>query len=277
MLALGVIARRVGAQSGNPTGGNPPATTQKPDTPRIKATDSIVVGAHLTPDEIEDTKIYDAYQPTYHWKQSTDCPQIVKLCETQIIPMAEKSKSAETRNKFLFLANQSIAGCEMKSGEYQEAEQRYQKLFEYIPVWPGTTDSDYPQVYRSIGTALMMQNRWKEAETALEKSIEIFDEQIDRAAHSDSEFFRGEHRKNLMMSESQARNLLGAAYFRDGLQAEAMDMLEKAYQEAIQSSATPEMIQQIVESGRTASEIIGDQTAKTKWAERTTLPAKSRP
>ena len=264
------------AQTPSPGGSNPPATPEKQSKPkRAKATDSIVVGAHLTPDEIEDGKINDAYQPIYHWSRETDCLQIVKLCETKIIPMAEHSRFEETRNKFLFLANRDIAGCEMKAGNYQEAEQRYQKLFEYIPVWPGTTDSDYPQNYRSIGAARMMQNRWKDAEAALKKSVGIFDEQIDRAAHSDSEFSRGEYRKDLMMSEAQALNLLGTAYFWDGRQTEAMDTLDKAYQEVIQSSATPEMIQQIIENGRAAASMIGDPIAKDKWDKRTAPAGKS--
>jgi tetratricopeptide (TPR) repeat protein len=235
-----------------------------------------VVGAHLTPEEIEDGKINDVYQPIYHWNRETDCEQIVKLCETQIIPMTEHSKFDETRNKFLYLANRSIAGCEMKSGKYQEAEERYQKLFEYIPIWPGKTDSDYLQNYRSLGAARMMQNRWEDAETALEKSIGIFDEQIDRATHSDSEFSKNEMSKDLKMSEAEARNLLAAAYFRDGRQTEAMGVLEKAYEEALQSNATAGMIQQIIESGRTASGIIGDEAAKAKWDART-APAKTLP
>jgi tetratricopeptide (TPR) repeat protein len=277
-LALTLTAQTALAQAANSAGSSPSATVEKQATPkRATATDSIVVGAHLTPDEIEDGKINDVYQPLYHWKQSTDCPQIVNLCVTQIIPMAERSKFEETKNKFLFLANRDIAGCEMKSEKYQEAEQRYQKMFEYIPVWPGITDSDYPQNYRSIGSARIMQGRWKDAQSALEKSIEIFDEQIDKAVHSDSEFSRNEHSKNLMMSEAQARNLLAVAYFRDGRQADAMEMLEKAYQEATKSSATPEMIQQIVQSGRTASEIMQDGTAKAKWDARAETPSKKQP
>jgi tetratricopeptide (TPR) repeat protein len=193
----------------------------------------------------------------------------VKLCEAEIIPLAERSKFDVTRNKFLFLANREIAGCELKSGKYDEAERRYQKLFDYMPVWPGISDSDYPINYQSIGAARIMQSRWKEAEAALEKSIEIFDEQIKGALHSDSEFMKNEHSKNLKMSEAQARNLLAVAYFRDGRQAEAMEILEKAYQEAIQSSATPDMIQQIINSGRMASAALGDSAAKAKWDART--------
>lgn len=276
-MILSVAVTHLPAQAPNPSGTNPQGTTKKPDTPRVTATDSIVVGAHLTPDEIEDGKINDTYQPIYHLNRQTDCGQIVSLCETKIIPMAEGSKFAETRNKFLFLANREIAGCEMRAGKYAEAEKRYRELFDYIPIWPGITDSDYPQNFEAIGTALLMQNRWKEAEEPLEKSIQIFDEQISKAAHSDLDFVRNEDSKNLKMSEAQTRNLLAAAYFRDGRQTEAMETLEKAYLEAIESSATPAMIQQIIESGRAAAKQLGDSAAKEKWDARTAPQAKSQP
>ena len=270
LAVLILIGNPALAQDKKPEQSNPQTSPNNSSSPkRGTAHDSIVVGAHLTPEEIEDGKINDAYQPLYHLKKPADCPQIVNLCEAKIIPMAEQSKFAVTRNKFLFLANREIAGCEMNSEKYQEAEKRYEKLFDFIPVWPGKGDSDFPINYRSIGTARMMQGRWKDAEEALEKSVSIFDEQIELALHSDSEFMRNEHSRNLKMSEAQARNLLGAAYFRDGRQKEALDALEKAYQEAIQSNATPQVIQQIIESGRTASAALGDAASKAKWDART--------
>jgi tetratricopeptide (TPR) repeat protein len=276
-LMFTAAANRVASQATDQSSAIAPGTAKKPETPRVTASDSIVVGAHLTPEEIEDGKINDVYQPIYHWSRQTDCPQIVMLCETKIIPMAEGSKFDKTRNKFLYLANESIAGCEMRAGKYQEAEQRYQMQFKYMTVWPGTTDSDYPENFRAIGTARIMQGRWKDAETSLEKAIELFGEQIDTAMHSDSEFFRNEHSKNLRVSEARVRNLLAVAYFRDGRETEAMGMLEKAYQEALQSSATPEMLQQIIESGRTAAAMIGDSSAKQKWDERNVPIGKSPP
>lgn len=268
------------AQTPNINDQNPTSPTRRTTPPRVTAKDSIVVGARLTPEEIEDGKINEAYQPLYHLKRPGDCEKIMNLCETQIIPLAEKSKFEETRNKFLFLANRSIAGCELDTGRHTEAEQRYQKLFDYVSVWPGKTDSAYPQIYSSIGSARLLQGRWKEAQAALEKSIEIFEEQIEKALHSDSEFSKNEYSRDLKMSEAQARHLLAAAYFRDGRQAEAIDMLEKAYQEAIQSSATPvapELIQRIIESGRTASAALGDATAKAKWDARTPPTARNSP
>jgi tetratricopeptide (TPR) repeat protein len=267
-LMLSVAVHRPPAQAPNPNGTNPQGTAKKQDPPRVTATDSIVVGAHLTPEEVEDGKINDVYQPLYHWKQATDCPKIVELCETKIIPMAENSKFEETKNKFLFLANRDVAGCEMKAGQYEKAEQRYLKLLDLSSKWPGKSDSDYPQIYGSIGSARLMQGHWKEAEAALEQSVSIFDEQIEQALHSDLEFFRNEQSKNLKMSEAHSRNLLATAYFWDGRKTEAMETLEKAYQEALQSSATPEMIRQIIENGRTAARLIGDVAAQEKWEAR---------
>jgi hypothetical protein len=145
------------AQQQDPKPANPPAQEQSSSKKHITAKDSIVVGAHLTPEEVEDGKIEDAYQPLYHLRKPNDCAQIMQLCTSKIIPMAETSKFNETRNKFLFLANRDIASCEMQSGQYQDAENRYQKLFEYMRVWPGISDSDYPINYRSIGTARLMQ------------------------------------------------------------------------------------------------------------------------
>ena len=253
----------------NPPSGSPDKTSQGK---RVTAHDSIVVGAHLTPEEVEDGKVNDAYQPLYHLKKPNDCPQIEKLCKTEIIPMAEHSKFELTRNKFLYLANRDVAICELRTSRLQEAEQRFQKMFEYIKVWPGTDDSDYPLNYRLIGEARIMQMRWKDAEESLEKSIAIFGEQIDRALHSDSEFSRNEHSKNLKMADAWARNLLAVAFFREGRETEAMETLEKAYQEAVQSNADAETIRQIIEAGRVVSDSLGDAAATEKWKARTSPP-----
>jgi tetratricopeptide (TPR) repeat protein len=261
------------AQDQKPEQSNPPtSSTKSSPQKRVTAHDSIVVGAHLTPEEIEDGKINDVYQPLYHLRKPQDCTEIVNLCVTKIIPMVEQSKFEMTRNKFLYLANRDVASCEMDSGKYQDAEERYEQMFDFIKVWPGTEDSDYPINYRLIGSARLMQGKWKPAEEALEKSIAIFDEQIERALHSDSEFTKNEHSKNLKISQAQALDLLAAAYFQDDRKNEALETLEKAYQEAIRSSATPKMIQQIIDSGRRASAAVGDGASKAKWEARTTVP-----
>ena len=278
VLVLALTAGGLAGQSTAPGSGSGQAPSDKKSgAPQIKATDSIVVGAHLTPEEQEDGKINDAYQPLYHLSRQTDCDQIVRLDQETIIPMAEASKFSVTRNKFLFLANRDIAGCELRAGKYQEAEQRYEKLFEYIPIWPGMDDSDYPQNYQAIGTARLMQGRAKDAEELLEKAIQIFDEQIQKALQSDSEFMRKEHSNNLKMSEAQTRRVLGAAYFRDGRQSDGMDMLERAYQEALQSNADSQTIMRIIETGHAAAEILGDSAVKEKWDQRSEAQKKRQP
>jgi hypothetical protein len=72
------------------------------------------------------------------------------------------------------------------------------------------------------------------------------------------------------MADAWARNLLAVAYFRDGRETEAMGTLEKAYQEAIQSSADAGTIQQIIEAGRVVSDSLGDAAAMEKWKARAT-------
>lgn len=277
LIFIGLVATPcvISGQSDDSAGAssNPPAQNQSAPK-RLTRTDSVVVGAHLTPEEIEEGKINDAYQPLYHLSPQTDCPQITSLCESKIIPMAESSKFAETRNKFLFLANRDIAGCEMKAGKYEEAEARYRKLFDYMSVWPGNSDSDYPINFSSIGTAQLAQGRWKDAIASLEKSVEIFDQQIEKALHSDSEFSRNEYSKHLKRSQASARELLAAAYFRDGQQIKAIEILEKAYNEALDSDAKPSDIQQIIDAGRAVAAMVGDSTLQEKWNART-VPQKN--
>lgn len=276
LFVLVAVPCAVSGQSANSAGTSPTPHTQNQSAPkRVTKTDSIVVGAHLTPEEVEDGKINDAYQPLYHLSRQTDCAQITSLCESKIIPMAESSKFPETRSKFLFLANRDIAGCEMKAGKYEEAEARYRKLFDYMPTWPGTSDSDYPINFRSIGTAQLAQGRWKDAIASLEKSVEIFDQQIEKALHSDPQSYREWQSKNLKWSQADARGFLGVAYFRDGRQSEAIETLEKAYNEALDSNATPADIQQIIDTGRVIAATVGDSTLQEKWNARTAPPKNS--
>ena len=59
------------------------------------------------------------------------------------------------------------------------------------------------------------------------------------------------------------------AYFRDGRQSEAIETLEKAYNEALDSNAKPADIQQIIDTGRVIAATVGDSTLQEKWNART--------
>ena len=260
------------AQEHDPKTSNPGAQDETSPQKRVTAKDSIVVGAHLTPEEIEDGKIQEAYQPIYQMivQGKRDCDKIIKICEIEIIPRAEKSKFPETRSKFLYSANRDIADCEFRSGKYDDAGKRYEKLLEYVSAWPGKDDSSYPQVYESIGAVRMKQGRWEEAQTVLEEAVQIFEEQIERDLHSDSEFMRNELTRNVRMSQADTQDLLAAVYFHQGRQADTMTMFEKAYQNVIQSNAKPERIQRVVADGRSAATLIGNEDEKKKWDARLT-------
>jgi hypothetical protein len=75
---------------------------------------------------------------------------------------------------------------------------------EYLPVWPGTDDSDDPINFRQIATAQMGQQRWEAAEESLNRSLVLLDLQIERALQSDSESSRTEHAGNLLWSKARS-------------------------------------------------------------------------
>jgi tetratricopeptide (TPR) repeat protein len=272
LLVLVVIAA-IGASGQAPKPVSSDSASQGTAKPakRVTQTDSIIVGAHLTPEEKEDGKINEAYQPLHHFQKPGDCAAITELCETKVIPMAKASKFELTRNKFLFLANREVAVCEMQAGKYQEAEQRFDRLFEYIPFWPGENDSAFPMNYMAIGTARIHQGRWNEAEAALQKSVKLFTEQIQRAQKDsdlDSEFTKDEPIRNLKRSDATARYLLAEALLLSGRHSQAMDMLERAYQEELESGIEKRTFENIIQAGQVTAAILRDDVAIARWAGR---------
>lgn len=228
------------------------------------------MSAKLTPEEVEEGKLNDVYQEVYNIERNHDCEKAVEKYQTVVIPMADGSKFPVPRNKFLFLAYRGIGYCYLSQERYAEAEQMFQKLFEYFPIWPGTDDSAYAINYRSIGEARMHQQRWKDAEEALQKAVSLSDEQIERAAKSDSEFMRNEHANNLRLSQDRALNLLAVVYFREQRSVEALKLLERAYEQATKLHAPSNVVRQIVETGRGISQSTGDAAAIAAWSGRST-------
>jgi tetratricopeptide (TPR) repeat protein len=253
----------------NQQGAPSPAGQSKPQK-RASSHDSVVVSAKLTPEEVEDGKLNDVYQEVYNIERSHDCEKAVERYQTAVIPRADGSKFPVPRSKFLFLAYRGIGYCYLSEKRYADAEQMFQKLFEYFPLWPGTDDSAYAINYRSIGEARMLQEHWKEAEEALQKAVTLGDEQIERATKSDSEFMRDEHANNLRMSQDLALNLLAAVYFREQRPAKALKLLERAYEQATKFHAPVNVVRQIVETGRGISQSTGDAAAMAAWSGRST-------
>lgn len=236
----------------------------------VKTQDSAVAGAHLTPAEIEDGKVNDLYQPIHRLQRERNCAEIVRICETQVIPRAEKSQFAETMNKFLYLANRDIADCRLIAGRYREAVDRYEKALVYVSVWPGKEDPDYPILFRRLGTAEIRQEHWRKAQELLEKSVMIFETQIESAMKSDQEFVRNKRSRYLKGSQALARNFLAVAYFWNGRTRDVLPTLEKAYKDAVENGAPAETVNQIVVNGRSMANEIGDSIEVSTWRARPT-------
>lgn len=242
----------------------------KQAAPRVTAKDSVTVTAKPTPEEEAQGELEEAYQPVYQWKKPEDCDQIVGLCETKIIPKAEATKYEGPKGKFLFLANQDIAGCALRTGDYAKAETHYQKSLEYVAVWPGKGDSAYPQILVGLGAAYLGQEREADAAGALEKAIAIEDEMIQKAVNSSLEYERKEFSMHLRGDQLQAERLLAVARFKEGKQAEAMAILEKAYASAIENHVPAKDYRVVVETGIQAAKFMGDSAAQEKWEARNT-------
>jgi len=234
---------------------------------RVTSQQSITVEAHLTPEEKEEGELNDLYQPVYS-QQKHDCEGAIEKYITVVIPGAERAKFAVPKNKFLFLAYRGIADCEMELKQYIKAEETYQKLFDYLPVWPGTDDSDYPITFRSLGLARMAQEKWQDSELPLQKSVSIFDDQIDRASKSDTDFVRNEMANDYRMSQDSAMYLLAVVYFREKRNAEALQLLERAYTQATQFHAPAPIVKKIVDVGLTVSVGSGDLSSGLTWSKR---------
>jgi tetratricopeptide (TPR) repeat protein len=235
---------------------------------RVTSQQSITVEANLTPEEKEEGNINEVYQTVYSIQRRHDCQVAIEKYLSVVIPAAERAKFSIPKNKFLYLAYRGIADCDMDLKKYGEAEETYQKLFGYLPVWPGIDDSDYPINFRSLGLSRMAQEKWADAEAPLQKSISIFDEQIDRASKSDADFERNEMANDYRMAQNTAMYLLAVDYFREKRNAESLQLLDRAYVQATQFHGPSATIKKIVDSGIAISIESGDLSSGVTWSKR---------
>jgi tetratricopeptide (TPR) repeat protein len=246
-----------------------PQRQQSDPKPRIKAHDSVTVTANFTPEELEDGKLNDLYQPVYSLEHKGDCNIAIHRYESEVLPSAEKAKFEKPRSKFLFLAYRGIGNCLMKQQHFPEAEQRFQKAMEYLPAWPGTDDSDYPINFRQIATAQMAQQHWEAAEESLKKSVAVADPQIERALKSDLEFVRTERAGHLRGSQARTLAYLAIVYAREERMADALKTADLAYEQATKPNVPAQFLKEVVKIGRLIAQASNDESAIAKWSART--------
>jgi tetratricopeptide (TPR) repeat protein len=248
---------------------NPSSQTKSSGSSKPTRHDSVDVVATLSPEEAEEGKLNDAYQSIAQQQRKGTCTAaIVERYRTEVLPLAEKAAFNVPQNKFLFLANRDIGNCYLAQRDFVEAEASFQKILQYVPVWPGTDDSAYPVNLRQIAIAQMGQQRWEAAEESLHKSLSLFDSQIDRALKSDSEFFRTEHAGNLGGSKATSLAYLGIVYLREGRTADALTTVDSAYTEAKKPNVSPSFVSEVVQIGRSIAQATGDIDAIAKWSQR---------
>jgi tetratricopeptide (TPR) repeat protein len=253
----------------------PSVSPQIDSRTRVSAPQSMVE-ARLTADVIEESKINDVYQEVVKTHLQGDYWGAAEKYQSLVIPMAERAVSDGARRKFLFLSYRGLGNCYLAMSRFTEAEEMFQKLFEYLPIWPGVEDSDYPINFESIAMARMGQQRWKAAEESLQKAVSIFDDQIGEAVTSGSDSRRSEHANKLRLSQDMALNLFAVVYFREQRYAEALEILERAYHQGTTFGAPPEVVEQIADDGRAVSIAAGDADAAAIWSQRA-LPRDTRP
>jgi hypothetical protein len=139
---------------------------------------------------------------------------------------------------------------------------------EYLPIWPGTDDSDYPINFRQIATAQMGQQNWEAAEDSLKRSISLFDPQIEKALKSDMEFWRTEHTGNLIGSKARSLAYLGIVYLREGRKLEGLQTAEIAYNTATRPHVPPSFLSEVVKVGLSIAKASGDENAISQWSVR---------
>jgi tetratricopeptide (TPR) repeat protein len=229
-----------------------------------------IPGARLSSYELEESKINDAYQQVVRIHLQGDYETAAEKYRSLVIPMAERMQSDVIRRKFLFLSYRGLGNCYLAMTRFTEAEETFQRLFEYLPVSDAGEDSDYAINFESIAMARMGQQHWKSAEESLQKAVSIFDDQI---AHADTAAPDSDKRANkLRVSEDMALNLVAVVYYREQRYDEALEMLDRAYNQGVTFRAPADIVEQIANDGRAVSAATGDSDAILLWSKRVATP-----
>lgn len=231
-----------------------------------------IPGARLSSYELEEGKINDLYQQVVRIHMQGDYVAAAEKYRSLVIPMAERTQSDVVRRKFLFLGYRGLGNCYLAMSRFTEAEETFQRVFEYLPVSGGREDSDYAINFESIAMARMGQQRWESAEQSLQKAVSIFDDQIGHAATSTPDSVQNEHANKLRVSEDMALNLVAVVYFREQRYTEALEILDRAYNQGVRFRAPADIVEQIANDGRAVSTAAGDVDAIALWSKRVASP-----
>jgi tetratricopeptide (TPR) repeat protein len=241
-------------------------SSDRSEPPRNITPPQSVIDTRLASDQIETARIDDVYQAVVKIHLRGDFQAAAEMYQSVVIPMAEKSPSAVTKNRFLFLGYRGLGNCYLGMSRFTDAEETFEQLFQYLQ--PGLQDSDYAMNFESIAMARIGEQRWKGAEESLQKAVSILEDQIAGASTSGLDAAQSQRANKLRISQDMALHLFAVVYFREQRYPEALEALDRAYRQAMTFGAPSEMVDEIVSDGRAVSIAAADEDAIATWSER---------
>ncbi len=248
--------------------GGLPVSADHIETTRSLPAPQSSVGAKPASDAVEEAKVNEVYQAVVKIHLQGNYEQAAGMYRSLVIPMAERTQSDVTRRKFLFLGYRGLGNCYLAMSRFAEAEEMFQKIFEYLPLSAGMQNSDYAINLESIAMARIGEQRWTAAEEPLQKAVTMFDDQIARAAALASDSLQNQSANRLRVSQDMALSLFAVVYFREQRYPEALEMLERAYDQGVAFGAPSDVVEQIVNDGRGVSMAADDPDAIAIWSKR---------
>jgi hypothetical protein len=242
--------------------------TRRGEEVRAESRDSVVPRTRLPSQQREESEINDLYERIFLFEGKGECDIAIRRYETEIIPLAEHSKSEMARSKFLFLANRGIGDCYLARRHWKRAELYLENAMNYLRVWPGRNDSDYPINLEEIAAAQMGQQQWMAAEESLKRSLSLFDGCIKAALKSGDPLIRALYSGRLYGLKARTLGYLAVVYLHEGETTESLAAADLAYDEATKADVPAAFLKQAIKFGRAIAHASGNDNAVRAWSRR---------
>ena len=201
---------------------------------RVQSHDSVTVTATYTPEEKEDWKINEVYQPIYWLEQKGDCETAIERYKTEVIPLAEQSKFEGPKKKFLSLANEGIGGCYMTQRRLCRSRGEVSTKYRLPASGRFELSNQFPRNWEST-----------DGSAALGRCGGIAQEvRVSLLAY------------------------LAVVYLREVRTVEALKTVDLAYDEATRPNVPSTFATEIVKVGSMIAQAAGDEDARAKWSQR---------
>jgi tetratricopeptide (TPR) repeat protein len=242
-----------------------------PQQKRATTQQTVVVGAGLTKEEIEESKVESPIETALQDARMAYQQQAYDVALDKyksVVQLSQPLKSEASRNKYLGFAYGGVGRCYLALHRYAEAEEIYQRRFHYLKVWPGVMDSEYALNYESLGLARMGQQDWKRAEDPLRQAISTFDRQIAHFKKSDEYSGQDIVANADRADQDMALSLLAVVLYRERRYADALALLGRAYDQGYSFHAPAKYMVQIVNTALVVATAASDTTARNTWLKR---------